>query len=184
MAANGERNELVFKVLLDSVEASLPAYARLLRSSEGDGGMGHDAGVYSDHAEVEGLAGLEGAFEVAGEDVPGQAPGGAIRDVEGVGLVVENLNCRDWAENLLAVIKLSGATLADWVLAKSAEALMELVLRKGFARLGLCERPECGQLRFDGSRNASKRSCSTWCSNRVAVTAYRARRRETEDLGT
>lgn len=69
-----------------------------------------------------------------------------------------------------------GADLGAWLLAATAGALTELVLQDGISRLGSCESPGCGRLRFDGSRNASKRYCSISCGNRIAVAAYRSRR--------
>lgn len=69
-----------------------------------------------------------------------------------------------------------GADLGAWLLAATAGALTELILQDGVFRLGSCESPGCGRLRFDASRNASKRYCSVLCGNRVAVAAYRSRR--------
>ena len=45
------------------------------------------------------------------------------------------------------------------------------------SRLAVCAEPSCAGIVLDLSRNRSRRFCSTACGNRVAVAAYRARRR-------
>jgi CGNR zinc finger len=58
----------------------------------------------------------------------------------------------------------------------SAEALARLI-GSGYAhRLGTCERPGCGRVFVDVSKNASRAFCSTTCQNRVKAAAFRARR--------
>jgi Conserved protein containing a Zn-ribbon-like motif, possibly RNA-binding len=42
-------------------------------------------------------------------------------------------------------------------------------------RLGRCERPGCGVVYVDTSRNGRRRFCSLRCANRVNVAAHRAR---------
>ena len=43
-------------------------------------------------------------------------------------------------------------------------------------RLGICAASDCEAIVLDLSRNRSRRFCSTICSNRVAVAAYRSRK--------
>jgi predicted RNA-binding Zn ribbon-like protein len=43
--------------------------------------------------------------------------------------------------------------------------------------LSLCAESSCTGIVLDLSRNRSRRFCSTACGNRVAVAAYRARKR-------
>jgi predicted RNA-binding Zn ribbon-like protein len=45
-----------------------------------------------------------------------------------------------------------------------------------YARLGVCTAPRCDRVYIDGSRNATRRFCSTSCQNRVKAAAFRARR--------
>jgi len=43
-------------------------------------------------------------------------------------------------------------------------------------RIGVCTAPRCDRVYVDGSRNGSRRFCSTSCQNRVKTAAFRARR--------
>ncbi len=45
-----------------------------------------------------------------------------------------------------------------------------------YDRLGVCTAPRCDRVYIDGSRNATRRFCSTSCQNRVKAAAFRARR--------
>ena len=57
-----------------------------------------------------------------------------------------------------------------------AEALARLIGNGHAHRLGTCERPGCGRVFVDVSKNASRAFCSTTCQNRVKAAAFRARR--------
>ena len=57
-----------------------------------------------------------------------------------------------------------------------AEALARLIGNGHARRLGTCERPGCGRVFVDVSKNASRAFCSTTCQNRVKAAAFRARR--------
>ena len=46
----------------------------------------------------------------------------------------------------------------------------------GTGRLGTCASTDCDRVFLDGSKNASRRFCSTTCQNRVKATAFRLRR--------
>ena len=57
-----------------------------------------------------------------------------------------------------------------------AEALARLIGNGHARRLGTCERPGCGRVFVDVSKNASRAFCSTTCQNRVKAAAFRSRR--------
>jgi predicted RNA-binding Zn ribbon-like protein len=44
-----------------------------------------------------------------------------------------------------------------------------------YDRLGVCTAPRCDRVYVDGSRNGTRRYCSTSCQNRVKTAAFRAR---------
>jgi predicted RNA-binding Zn ribbon-like protein len=56
-----------------------------------------------------------------------------------------------------------------------AEALARLIGNGQGHRMGICERPGCGRVFVDVSKNASRAFCSTACQNRVKAAAFRAR---------
>jgi predicted RNA-binding Zn ribbon-like protein len=61
-----------------------------------------------------------------------------------------------------------------------AEALARLIGNGHAYRLGTCERPGCGRVFVDVSKNASRAFCSTTCQNRVKAAAFRARSQAVE----
>ena len=71
----------------------------------------------------------------------------------------------------------SDAPLADRIAVETAMAMLDLVRADELGRLSVCAEPSCAGIVLDLSRNRSRRFCSTACGNRVAVAAYRARRR-------
>ena len=56
-----------------------------------------------------------------------------------------------------------------------AEGLASVISAGRAARLGICERSECGSAYVDLTRNASRRFCCLNCQNRVKVAAFRQR---------
>jgi len=56
-----------------------------------------------------------------------------------------------------------------------AEGLARVIGLGDADRIGTCAAPHCGKVFLDGSRNASRRFCSTTCQNRVKATAFRRR---------
>jgi predicted RNA-binding Zn ribbon-like protein len=70
---------------------------------------------------------------------------------------------------------LDAALIPMWT-AICAEALARLIGNGHAYRLGTCERPGCGRVFVDVSKNASRAFCSTTCQNRVKAAAFRARR--------
>ena len=69
--------------------------------------------------------------------------------------------------------------LAERIVVETAMAMIDVVRADEMSRLGMCADPDCDGLVLDLSRNRSRRFCSTTCSNRAAVAAYRARRAAT-----
>ncbi|GAB4008045.1 CGNR zinc finger domain-containing protein [Nocardioides ultimimeridianus] len=65
--------------------------------------------------------------------------------------------------------------LADRIMVETAMAMIDVIRADELSRLGLCADDDCDGVVLDLSRNRSRRFCSTTCSNRNAVAAYRAR---------
>ncbi|SCL20837.1 Putative stress-induced transcription regulator [Micromonospora nigra] len=68
------------------------------------------------------------------------------------------------------------APLATRMAVEAAMATADLVRAGELRRLRRCDHPDCDNVFVDLSKNRSRRFCDTGCGNRVAVTAYRARR--------
>jgi predicted RNA-binding Zn ribbon-like protein len=66
--------------------------------------------------------------------------------------------------------------LADRMLVEAAMAFIDVVRQKELDRLRVCGADDCNDVVVDLSKNRSRRYCSTACSNRVNVAAFRARR--------
>ncbi|WP_067437298.1 CGNR zinc finger domain-containing protein [Nocardioides jensenii] len=62
---------------------------------------------------------------------------------------------------------------------ETAMAMIDVVRSDEMSRLGVCADDDCDGLVLDLSRNRSRRFCSTACTNRAAVAAYRARQADT-----
>jgi predicted RNA-binding Zn ribbon-like protein len=69
------------------------------------------------------------------------------------------------------------APLATRIAVEAAMAMIDVIRADEMSRLGVCADPDCEGLVLDLSRNRSRRFCSTACTNRAAVAAYRARNR-------
>lgn len=67
------------------------------------------------------------------------------------------------------------APLADRITVETAMAMIDVIRADELSRLGICADDSCAGVVLDLSRNRSRRFCSTACSNRNAVAAYRAR---------
>ena len=68
------------------------------------------------------------------------------------------------------------APLAARMAVEAAMALVDMVRSDELRRLRICDMSDCGGVLVDLSKNRSKRYCDLACSNRAAVTAYRARK--------
>jgi len=69
------------------------------------------------------------------------------------------------------------APLADRMAVEAAMAFVDVVRQGELDRLRVCDADDCNDVVVDLSKNRSKRYCSTTCSNRVNVAAFRARHR-------
>jgi len=69
------------------------------------------------------------------------------------------------------------APLATRIAVEAAMAMIDVIRADEMSRLDICDDPDCEGLVLDLSRNRSRRFCSTACTNRAAVAAYRARKR-------
>lgn len=69
------------------------------------------------------------------------------------------------------------APLADRMAVEAAMAFVDVIRQKQLDRLHVCDADDCDDVLVDLSKNRSRRYCSTTCSNRVNVAAFRARQR-------
>lgn len=67
------------------------------------------------------------------------------------------------------------APLATRITVETAMAMIDVIRADEQSRLGVCADADCQGIVLDLSRNRSRRFCSTACTNRNAVAAYRAR---------
>ncbi|WP_194420700.1 CGNR zinc finger domain-containing protein [Microbacterium abyssi] len=96
----------------------------------------------------------------------------ALRDVTFDAHVVRH-DGADWHLHAVA----DDRPLAERILAETAMALLDVVRADEGSRLTVCADADCEGVVLDLSRNRSRRYCSTACTNRNAVAAYRARQR-------
>ncbi len=82
----------------------------------------------------------------------------------------------EWAYHLHATAP--DAPLAARMAVEAAMAIVDVVRGGELARLRICQAPDCADVVVDLSKNRSKRFCDSGCGNRMAVAAYRARRRD------
>ena len=80
----------------------------------------------------------------------------------------------DWGYHLHATP--TQAPLADRMAVEAAMALVDVVRLGELDRLSTCGADDCDDVLVDLTKNRSRRYCSTSCSNRVNVAAFRARR--------
>jgi predicted RNA-binding Zn ribbon-like protein len=71
--------------------------------------------------------------------------------------------------------------LAERILVETALAMVDVIRADEMSRFDRCDMDDCEGVVFDLSRNRSRKYCSTTCTNRAAVTAYRARQATDED---
>lgn len=69
----------------------------------------------------------------------------------------------------------SDAPLADRMVVEAAMAFSDVIRTGQLDRLRLCAAYDCESVHVDLSKNRSRRFCSTSCSNRTNVAAYRSR---------
>lgn len=68
--------------------------------------------------------------------------------------------------------------ICTWLGATTAMGLASVMVEHGLERFGTCAATDCDDVYVDASRNRSRRHCSTTCSTREAVSAYRRRQLE------
>ena len=61
------------------------------------------------------------------------------------------------------------------ILAETAMGMIDVIRADEMSRLSRCAAADCEGIVLDLSRNRSRKYCSTACTNRAAVAAYRAR---------
>lgn len=69
----------------------------------------------------------------------------------------------------------SDAPLADRMAVEAAMAFTDVIRTGQLDRLRVCAADDCQSVHVDLSKNRSRRFCSTSCSNRTNVAAYRTR---------
>ena len=144
------------------------------------------------------LDALYGQFEYSGRHERNRAELEAVRTVrpalrrlltsprdEAVGIVnamladasaLPQLVCHDTFDWHLHAVD-PQAPLATRILVETAMAMIDVIRADEMSRLGVCADQDCHGVVLDLSRNRSRRFCSTACTNRAAVAAYRARNR-------
>jgi len=70
------------------------------------------------------------------------------------------------------------SAMKSWLGVVTAMGLATVLVDHGMERFGSCHSGTCDDVYVDTSRNRSRRHCSTPCSTREAVTAYRKRQRD------
>jgi predicted RNA-binding Zn ribbon-like protein len=80
----------------------------------------------------------------------------------------------EWGYHLHATAP--DAPLADRMAVEAAMAFVDVVRQGELDRLRICDADDCDDVVVDLSKNRSKRYCSSTCSNRVNVAAFRRRR--------
>jgi predicted RNA-binding Zn ribbon-like protein len=70
------------------------------------------------------------------------------------------------------------APLASRMAVEAAMAMVDVIRQQELERLQICAADDCDDVLVDLSKNRSRRFCSTACSNRTNMAAYRARQRD------
>jgi len=81
----------------------------------------------------------------------------------------------EWGYHLHATA--ADAPLSDRMAVEAAMAFVDVIRQGELDRLRVCDADDCDDVVVDLSKNRCKRYCSTTCSNRVNVAAFRARHR-------
>jgi predicted RNA-binding Zn ribbon-like protein len=69
-------------------------------------------------------------------------------------------------------------TMESWLAVVTAMGVAGVLVDHGLERFGSCQASACEDVYVDASRNRSRSHCSTQCSTREAVAAYRIRQRD------
>ena len=92
-----------------------------------------------------------------------------------VGALPQLVRHGEWTYHLHATPP--DAPLADRMAVEAAMAFVDVIRQQELDRLRVCDAADCSDLLVDLSKNRSRRYCSTACSNRTSVAAFRARHR-------
>ncbi len=80
----------------------------------------------------------------------------------------------DWGYHLHAAA--DDAPLAERMAVEAGMGLVDVIRQGELDRLRTCDADDCGNVLVDLSKNRSRRYCSTACSNRMNVAAFRTRK--------
>jgi predicted RNA-binding Zn ribbon-like protein len=135
---------------------------------------GWTGGRAHDQAELDAVRDLrprlEQAWEMA-EDEAAALVNSLLRDAAALPQLVRHDR---WGYHVHATPQ--HAPLADRMAVEAAMALTDVIRTGQLDRLRVCAAGDCDNVHVDLSKNRSRRFCSTSCSNRVNVAAYRIRR--------
>ncbi len=112
---------------------------------------------------------LEQLWELA-EDAAAELVNALLRETNALPQLVRH---DAWDYHLHATP--SDAPLADRLAVEAAMAFSDVIRTGQLDRLRLCAAQDCASVHVDLSKNRSRRFCSTSCSNRTNVAAYRTR---------
>jgi predicted RNA-binding Zn ribbon-like protein len=134
---------------------------------------GHRARTVVELKEVQALRVRLRKIWDADEDEVVRIVNGLLREAQALPQLVKH---DDWGYHLHATP--SHAPLATRMAVEAAMAFIDVVRAGELARLRKCEAPDCRSVVIDLSKNHSKRFCDAGCGNRMAVAAYRERKRK------
>jgi predicted RNA-binding Zn ribbon-like protein len=104
------------------------------------------------------------------EDAAADLVNAMLREADALPQLVKHDN---WGYHMHATPQ--DAPLADRMAVEAAMAFTDLIRAEQLDRRKVCAAPDCDNVHIDLSKNSSRRFCSTSCSNRVNVAAYRSR---------
>jgi predicted RNA-binding Zn ribbon-like protein len=113
---------------------------------------------------------LQRIWEVDEDDAVGIV-NGLLRDARALPQLVKH---DEWDYHLHATP--AEAPLVDRMAVEAAMALTDVIRMKELGRLETCAADDCNDVLVDLSKNRSRRFCSTACSNRTNMAAFRARK--------
>jgi predicted RNA-binding Zn ribbon-like protein len=175
-------------IFAHDTELALSAAAALVNTEQSDGDeladvpaldrfvahWGWTGSRRSDNSELDGVRALRprlrGIWHLD-EDGVVAAVNAMLRETRALPQLVAH---DEWSYHLHATPP--DAPLADRMLVEAAMAVVDVVRSGELDRLRVCEAPDCDDVVVDLSKNHSRRYCSTSCSNRVNMAAFRARR--------
>ncbi len=175
-------------VFTHDTEAALLAAVALVNSAEEPDTLTTRAGLVAfldeheftgsrrgDDAELSEVRGLRPRLRdllTSGRDEAAVLVNEALAEARAVPRLVRH-GSHDWHIHAVS----PAAPLETRILVESAMAMIDVIRADETSRLAVCADPDCNGVVLDLSRNRSRRFCSTACTNRAAVAAYRARRR-------